>query len=56
MLKNLKYSVSDQRITSHGEEVFLDLRLVNKQKLPFAVTATDDLGAFADVKLPSDSG
>lgn len=56
MLKKLKYSVSDQQITSHGIEVFLDLRLVNKPKPPFAATATEDLCAFVDVKLPGDSG
>lgn len=36
--------------------MFLDPRLMNKPKSPFAVTATEDLCAFADLKLPSGSG
>lgn len=35
--------------------MFLDLRLVNKPKPPFAATATEDLCAFVDLKLCSDS-
>lgn len=33
----------------------LDLRLMNKPKSPFTVTAIDDLCAYANIKVPSDS-
>lgn len=39
----------------HGMGMVLDLGLMNKPKLPFAVTAIYNLCAYADIKVPSES-